>query len=105
MPKIIPITVPNGLKNAVITYSTEMPGILMDEGRIRLKDNACTFRFRPAQFGMQFTVYDTVDFMTGEPYLADSVFFVFFLEAEREDGTRVYDVKKLMFRGRKGLNP
>ncbi|MCK4994670.1 MAG: hypothetical protein KAS13_06460 [Candidatus Omnitrophica bacterium] len=105
--------------NPRITYSIVMPGNVMDEGVLALKDYKGKYRFRPSEFNAQFPNYDfgvlnykqfgdkgsfsppfNNDFNPSETELIDLVMMTFFLEAiNKKTGKPVYDVATVMLRG------
>ena len=94
----VPITIKKGYSDAKITYSLLFPGMIMDEGEFTTTDNKAVFRYIPSQFAMQFPNFDIRDYRLGRPRQNDSVFMIFFAEAQSPEGQTVYDVKKLMIR-------
>ncbi|MCZ7584358.1 MAG: hypothetical protein M5R36_14030 [Deltaproteobacteria bacterium] len=87
------------LTDARVTWSVMCPGIIMDAGREPLDSRQFTYHFRPAQFAAQFQHFQVVDYATGNPALAKSVFIVIFVEGVNERGDKVHDVDYVMIRG------
>jgi hypothetical protein len=94
----IPLRFPAGYSNPKVTYSCFFPGMIMDEGELPARDGLFVYRFLPSQFAAQFPQFDIVDFLTGEARLNDLVVFIFFVEATSPDGSKAYDVAKLLIR-------
>lgn len=99
----IPLSWPEDIQDVMITYSIMMPGQVLDEGERRVEGGKFDFNFRPDQFAIQYPLIDTVDHATGKKLLADTIVFVFFIEGTR-NGEKVYDVVRLILRGRKIFN-
>ena len=95
---IVPLRFAPGLTDARLTYSVEMPGILMDEGTIEIKGEQFVFRFSPRQFHRQFSNYDWPTTLLDQAESVDSVFLVFFFEAKDARGERITNATRVAIR-------
>ena len=108
--------------NPKITYSIVMPGIVMDEGTLLIKNNEFSYNFLPEEFNSQFPNYNyiqthldeegeigakTVNRLFGGEYrykLSDTVMMTFFLEGwSKKNRKNIYDIITVMLRGEKGF--
>ena len=95
----MPIVVDPSIRDPRITWSVICPGIVMDVGREPVRGHRFEYRFSPSQFAMQFRNFQVVDYSSGRKALGKSVFFVFFVEGQDEEGRTVRDVVYAMTRG------
>jgi hypothetical protein len=102
---VLPLTIDPALRHARLTYSVEMPGVLMDEGALDLDRPAFTYRFSPRQFRRQFPNYDWFPSQGQGWETVDTVVFSFFVEGTSSDGRRVTNAVRILLRGKNVYNP
>ena len=92
------------IKNPKIHYTLIMPGMLMDEGTLEVKNNTFTYIFSARDFAVQFPQYDITKYDKPKTQLmADTVIFTFFLTGSDEQNKPVHSVKRFILRGDQGL--
>ncbi len=94
----IPLSWPETLTNARITYSLMMPGALLDEGAREVASHRTVFEMDPSRLAYQYPFIDTRDHSSGEKIYADTIIATILLEAERS-GEKVYDAVRVILRG------
>ncbi len=93
-------TVAPDLKDIKLTYSVIMPGCVMDEGVLSVKQGSFNYKFRPEEFNAQFPNYNFSRSLDKTKRIVDLVIMTFFLEGKDKKTERnVYDVATVMLRG------
>ncbi len=101
---VVPIQWPDELRQAKLTWSIMMPGSVMDEGSVLVAGSEHIYRYSRENFAIQYPFVDTVDYATGHKIAVDTIVMVFFLEAQNASGKKVYDLARVILRGRKLFN-
>jgi hypothetical protein len=92
------------IKNTKIYYTLVMPGVIMDEGILKIENNNFLYRFSPRDVAAHFPNYDIVENDNPtQQLMADSVIFTFFLSGIDNTGKPVNSVKRFILRGDKGI--
>ncbi|MBU1044486.1 MAG: hypothetical protein KJ915_08850 [Candidatus Omnitrophica bacterium] len=92
------------IKDPLINYTIIMPGMIMDEGTLAVKDNSFTYNFSARDFAVQFPQYDIVDYADPQKQvMADTVIFTFFLTGQDVQGLTAHSVQRFILRGDTGL--
>jgi len=101
-PVYIPLEAADHLRDAKIHYTLVTPGYLIDQGRLDLGGNRASYRLLLEDLRLQFPNIDydlnVADQGPDKRFLADSLFFVFFLQGTGENGRPVHDARMLMIR-------
>ena len=93
----VPLSWPERLTNARLTFGVMMPGQVLDQGSVAPPGPDFEYPLVPAQIAAQFENFDARNFATGAWELYDTVVMQFFLEAE-DQGQNVYDSLRLVMR-------
>ena len=104
--KILPIKglIDKTIKNPKIYYTIIMPGMLMDEGTLKVQNNSFVYNFSARDFAVQFPQYDIVKYdYPSKQVMADTVIFTFFLSGEDKNGQPAHSVQRFILRGETGL--
>ncbi len=97
-------TINGDVENAKVYYTVIMPGVIMDEGILDVRDNRFLYRFSPRDVAVQFPNYDIVAYSDPDQQcMADTVIFTFFLSGLDKNGKKVNSVRRFILRGDKGL--
>lgn len=93
----VPLTWPDDLQNVQLHFGIIMPGQVLDRGVVEIDDNRWDYPFEPMQITAQFPNFDSVNFGSGYPQMAETVVMQFFLQGER-NGEKVFDSLRLFVR-------
>ncbi len=97
-------TIDESVAKGKLYYTIIMPGIIMDEGILDIKNNAFQYKFAPYDVAVQFPNYDIVDAkVPTQENMADTVIFTFFLSGADKSGKALHSVKRFILRGNQGI--
>jgi hypothetical protein len=100
----IPVTWPESLTEVKVHLGVIMPGQVLDQIDATPEGNRWEYRFDPFDTAAVFPNFDVIDFGHGFVRMADTVVFLFLLEA-MENGEPVFDAVRLVLRGQTLINP
>lgn len=99
----IPLSWPDDLENARLSFGVLMPGRVLDQGWVEPPQPEFEYRFTPRQVAVQHSNYDARNYAEGDWETADTVVLQFFIEGTR-DGERVVDALRFALRGSTAYN-
>lgn len=93
------VTVTGSTSASRVYYTMLTPGAVIDQGEIPASAGRFQFHFDPQAVRGRVPVYDVTSITTGKPQLGRVVHLTLFTEERGADGTRFFDVQRLILRG------
>ena len=85
-----------------VAYAVLMPGAVLDQGEVAVKDGRWEYFFDPKAVSAAFPIYDTVDLASGKPSIGRVVHLSFF-SGERGPAGPLYGMKRVLLRGTRAI--
>jgi hypothetical protein len=82
-----------------VYYTLLTPGAVIDQGELPVTGGTFQYRFDPVAVHAKAPIYDIVSITTGKPQIGRVIHLTFFAEEPAPDGSRFFDVTRVILRG------
>ncbi|MDO8835515.1 MAG: M4 family metallopeptidase, partial [Vicinamibacterales bacterium] len=82
-----------------VYFTLLTPGAVIDQGELAVTGGTFEYRFDPVAVHAKAPIYDIVSITTGKPLIGRVIHLTFFADEPAPDGSRFFDVARVILRG------